>query len=165
MTDFTNVDELDILEINTTEKRRQHFNHSCEGIYLPVFWGSHPVSRSPLVLAFHNGLYYAVIVSDGNSTNLFVALLFWIFLELYQRDQEVQRFLKIRRSRRSNENLFRFLTKAEMENTNFISQFICLGVCSAEAIAIRRDSHSTLYESLIFYGNLFFAEKKEHKTV
>lgn len=43
-----------------------------------------------------------------------------------------------------------------MENSNFIGQFICLGVCSPETIAIRRDPHPFLYESLIFYGKYLF---------
>lgn len=54
------------------------------------------------------------------------------------------------------ENPFRFLTKNEMENSNFIGQFVCLGVCSPETIAIRRDPHSFLYESLLLYGRSFY---------
>uniref|UniRef100_A0A915DN82 RanBP2-type domain-containing protein n=1 Tax=Ditylenchus dipsaci TaxID=166011 RepID=A0A915DN82_9BILA len=96
--------------------------HICEGIYLPVLWSSPPISRSPLVIAFRNGVFNAVIVSDG----------------YYHRDQDVQRFLKIRRSRRYGDNLFRFLTLAELDNSNFIAQFICLGVSTLESLAIRR---------------------------
>jgi hypothetical protein len=32
--------------------------------YLPVLLNSHPTTRSPLLLAFHNGLFNAVII-DG----------------------------------------------------------------------------------------------------
>lgn len=40
---------------------------------------------------------------------------------------------------------------AEMENSNFLSQFICLGPCTSESIVIRRDPHPFLYETLNFY--------------
>ncbi|KAI1726113.1 ubiquitin thioesterase ZRANB1 [Ditylenchus destructor] len=122
-------------ETNHAKSQRKQFSHICEGIYLPVLWGSQPISRSPLVVAFRNGLFYAVIVSDA----------------LYQRDQDVQRFLKIRRSRRYGDNIFRFLTMVEMENSNFLAQFIYLGPCTAENIVVRRDPHPFLYETLNFY--------------
>lgn len=59
------VADLETIEIEKSEKPREYSNNSCEGIYLPVLWGSPPISRSPLIIAFHNGLFYAVIVSDG----------------------------------------------------------------------------------------------------
>jgi len=140
MDDPLDVEELEKLEMKL-EKPRQQFSHMCEGIYLPLLWGSQPVSRSPLVLAFRNGIFHAVIVSDSH----------------YQREQEVHRLLRIQRSRRYGENLFRFLNISELDNASLISQFITLGPCSPESITIRRDTytgmHTFLYESLHFYGS------------
>lgn len=62
------LEDLVILENELTarQKFRYQRNHFFEGIYLPILWASPPVTRSPLILAFRNGLFYSVIVSDGN---------------------------------------------------------------------------------------------------
>lgn len=65
--DPIDIEDLEILDLKP-QKKRQCLNHIFEGIYLPIFWGSVPVlpvTQSPLVIAFRNGLFNAVIVSDG----------------------------------------------------------------------------------------------------
>lgn len=54
-----------MIEKPINEKSCQNSSHACEGIYLPVLWNSPPISRSPLIIAYNNGLFYGVIVSDG----------------------------------------------------------------------------------------------------
>lgn len=78
----------------------------------------------------------------------------YFYLELYQINQDVQRFLKIHFSKR-NDNLFRFLIRSELENTKLINQFISLGICNSYSISIRRDPHSFLFETLLFYSLVF----------
>jgi len=134
MDDPTEMAELSNLD-QRNDRAKLKYHHLYEGIYLPVLWDSPPATQSPLVIAYRNGAYYAVIVSDVT----------------YPRDHEVGRFLKLRLSRHSGENLFRFLVPSEME-TSYLSQFMTLGSCNNEVITIRRDPHNFLVESLEFYA-------------
>jgi len=62
-------DPVELAELNNLEQRNDRakpkYHHLYEGIYLPVLWDSAPSTQSPLVIAYRNGAYYAVIVSDG----------------------------------------------------------------------------------------------------
>ncbi|KAI3422586.1 hypothetical protein GPALN_013086 [Globodera pallida] len=131
----------DETDANLALAKRQHNapqNH-YEGIYLPVLWASPPVTRSPLFICHRNGHFHAVVVSD----------------DIYQRDFEVQRYLRIvrRAPRRPGvpEPLFRFLTRAEADNSAFLSQFVLFGECSVAHLSIRREAHPFLPEALALY--------------
>lgn len=67
MTNQTVLKDLKIINNDLMERQKPRIqkNHIFEGIYLPVLWASPPVTRSPLILTFRNGLFYAVVVSDG----------------------------------------------------------------------------------------------------
>lgn len=125
------------------KNQRQNGQHIYEGIYLPLLWAHHsaPISRSPLLLTYRNGQFQAVIVSDN----------------LYQRDQEVQRYLRLRRCVRrpgtGSDSPFRFLSRAELDNSALLAQFLLFGQCTAQQLSIRREPHSHLPESLQFYKN------------
>lgn len=69
MEDPMNVEDLQILDLHEKE-RKEKYCHHYEGIYLPVLWNAPPVTRSPLVIGYHNGLFHAIIVSEGKSTLL-----------------------------------------------------------------------------------------------
>ncbi|KAH7731945.1 trabid-like protein [Aphelenchoides avenae] len=141
MEETIDVSQLDDVDSNAATERPVHVHH-YEGIYLPVLWGSPPASRSPLIIGHQNGLFYAIAVSDGT----------------YQRDQDVHRYVRIRRPRRLD-TMFRYLTHAELENTGFISQFISFGHSTPEHLYVRRDPNPFLYETLLFYGSWVHAVK------
>lgn len=59
------LSQMDARDAAVASERPAHIHH-YEGIYLPVLWGSQPASRSPLIIGHQNGLFYALVISDGN---------------------------------------------------------------------------------------------------
>jgi hypothetical protein len=64
MDDPMNLEDLQMMDV-IHEKERNLYCHHFEGIYLPVLWGAPPVSRSPLVIGYHNGVFHSIIISEG----------------------------------------------------------------------------------------------------
>ncbi|KAK0396789.1 hypothetical protein QR680_001856 [Steinernema hermaphroditum] len=119
------------------EKESCKNTHCYEGIYLPVLLPISLCSRSPVIIGYQNGSFYALITSE-------------IFYE--NANGTVYRNMRLRRSRSTfAESKLRFLTRCERENLNIGFTYINM-TDNRDSLIIDRLPKRCLYDITVFYA-------------